>query len=320
MSRAIFLRACVAAVCVSSCGTTEPVQGPDASARLDAGGGLKFGDLTLSVPPGAVSSALTLTAQLADTPLAGALGPTYELLPDGLVFERPVELCIAVPAAAKRAPPGAVIPLRLYTREGGLDVSIPGSVTRGDVVCAEILHFTPFAVGPDPGVIVPEAGPTPDQLLDQSGVSFFLGPVHLQVSVPARLLYLAVSRYGLEYLLEAVEPQAVTVSLSGLTPGMEIFITDGSPTRSFIVDAFGHASHGEDLSAGRRAVLVSARVSTWVIDAGLAGGGDCETIGGTWDSTVKTCTLRPGLGVKTRSGSPPRAPRLIARAPVSTPA
>jgi len=60
------------------------------------GGVLEFGELTLTIPPGAVPVATTLSARRIPTPdVEGFSGPWFEVEPTGLRFEKPVKVHVA---------------------------------------------------------------------------------------------------------------------------------------------------------------------------------------------------------------------------------
>lgn len=85
--------------------TSPPAKAPADLAPLSEvvgpdGATLTFDQLTVDIPPGALSATVTVTIEAEDRPSSSdAFGPWYELGPTGIVFDRPVTLTLALDEA-----------------------------------------------------------------------------------------------------------------------------------------------------------------------------------------------------------------------------
>ncbi len=88
----------VATAVLVGCGRQTPQGEPGAvvSFAMDVRGGtIEYGPLTLIIPAGALAAPTTLTIRQETESPWGAVGPAFELAPDGLTFAVPPTLAIA---------------------------------------------------------------------------------------------------------------------------------------------------------------------------------------------------------------------------------
>ncbi|MBI5512047.1 MAG: metallophosphoesterase [Deltaproteobacteria bacterium] len=125
-----------AALSVPGFGDTSSVRvGPE-------GGEFQLGELTLSVPPGAVGEVVGLTLSRMPTPeVEGFSGPWFEIGPTGFRFLRPVRVHVAYRSRSKR---GQDV---IMTRVGGQFGPVSGSQQDSSGTWAMTRHLSPFGVG-----------------------------------------------------------------------------------------------------------------------------------------------------------------------------
>lgn len=118
----------------------------DASARVSgtigpAGGSLASGDMTLTIPAGALSDDTTITltplVDLAGTPLAGTLIGGAKLEPEGLRFLRPAVLVFAAPPSV---PVADVI--GFGTAGDASQLHLQPRTVSGDTISLRLWHFS----------------------------------------------------------------------------------------------------------------------------------------------------------------------------------
>jgi len=182
-------------------------------------------------------------------------------------------------------------PLRLATKRGDewqlLDEFFVATSRRE--VSGFTTHFSPFAIVATP----------PSELLavtEQEGMVFAVGGVQLTTSAPVTLKSFVVGPAAVSYVLDALDEPNVQVELSGLRPGAELNVYDGSyrSQQPLHVDPIGAASYVQVLDGGTHGVWLQRGGGTVYIDADCPGcdvtGADCGLIG-TWESAQKTCRL-----------------------------
>ena len=119
---------------------------------IGAGGGtLTTADgVRIEIPAGALATTTTITVTRSGTPTLGAVGPLYELGPDGTRFTQPITLTLPYdPASLGTAMPGE---LMLATRVGN-SWSASGFAlvdTGSHQVTGFVTHFSPWAIVPSP--------------------------------------------------------------------------------------------------------------------------------------------------------------------------
>lgn len=117
---------------------TEPCTSVDAIIGAE-GGTLRLGDLELTVPPGALADAMTLSAGCESSPLPEGMeaqSPIYVLEPEGTVFALPVSVSITAPGAA---PESAIF---WSARDRSDELELAPTTRDGDTFTAEGMHFS----------------------------------------------------------------------------------------------------------------------------------------------------------------------------------
>jgi hypothetical protein len=124
-------------VVLGGCARSRP---PVVGAVGPRGGTVATADRTveIEVPEGALTAEIEISIASAESVLAGAIGPAYELGPSGTTFALPV----AVRLRHAGAPEGA----RVAVREDGAWVPLASPSRDGDLVWGTTLHFSTFAI------------------------------------------------------------------------------------------------------------------------------------------------------------------------------
>lgn len=142
----------IAAFLLSGCGSDD-LTGPSSVGRVDPGGGTieaQGGQVSLTFPPGAVSSDVEVTVEPAPAPPAdqGLLpGSAFDFGPDGLQFEEPVELTIEFDRA--ELPEGALeagLAIHLAVEDGWRRIEGSTVDDANGRVTAQINSFSVYAV------------------------------------------------------------------------------------------------------------------------------------------------------------------------------
>lgn len=129
----------------------DPDEGGSFSATADpaTGGTLSSPSksIVVEVPPGAVSSATTLTLDILPA-VDGSLSSVYELGPTGTNFASPVTITLAFDGAAAFQPGQGetAIPALAFGAAGGGWTTLADSIVTTNSVSGSSAHFTPFAV------------------------------------------------------------------------------------------------------------------------------------------------------------------------------
>ena len=121
-----------------------------ASAVIGTSGGTLVssdGRVAVSVPAGALKSAVKLTIERAANPPAGAIAPVYDLEPDGTTFSIPVTLSMTYDPSLLGSQPSDV---DLATWVNGTWQEQPGSIvtTSNDIVTVLTTHFSLWSYFP----------------------------------------------------------------------------------------------------------------------------------------------------------------------------
>lgn len=114
---------------------------PEATLIGAQGGIVAAGDITLTIPAGALATDTEITLKVVPK-YAEALVAVGQFGPDGLVFAKPATL--AIKAASTLAPADHTLVIGLD--EGGTFTPVDGSTSQNDVVSAPIEHFTNYSV------------------------------------------------------------------------------------------------------------------------------------------------------------------------------
>jgi hypothetical protein len=105
------------------------------------GGIVTSGDITLTIPAGALATDTEITLKVVPK-YSEALVGVGQFGPDGLVFAKPATL--AIKAASTLAAAGDTLVIGLD--DGGTFTPVQGSTSQNDVVSAPIEHFTSYSV------------------------------------------------------------------------------------------------------------------------------------------------------------------------------
>jgi hypothetical protein len=107
--------------------------------------------VVIDVPQGALAAETLITVARAPNPPSGAVGPVFELGPDGTQFSQPVTLTIPYdPAALGSTSPGDLM-IATYGSGGWSGQGWALVDTGSDTVTAFVMHFSRWGVVPSPG-------------------------------------------------------------------------------------------------------------------------------------------------------------------------
>lgn len=172
MRRRIVAMAALGALGALGCdGSTAPESNPPPENLLGPDGGtVVVENLTVDVPPGALTAEVEITARRI-TPASSAApdgyvvvdGTAFDLGPDGLSFQEPVQLTIGYDAAD--VPPGFTDGELGILQNDGVVTVLESSVDgNAGVVRASVEHFSDFAIGLQAGpyqrVACPDLSPS----------------------------------------------------------------------------------------------------------------------------------------------------------------
>lgn len=172
----------VAAAALTSC--YIPAQSSASKSLSSAGGSIALGDVTLDVPPGALSADTTISVTEVFTPATingQVLSPLYEFGPPGLTFGTPAQVSFKVTGAL---PVSAGVQ---WSSDGGNFEKLATTV-EGDVASARVSHFSRGFIGSVVPAFTasiemlaePDAGPSAVYTVrcDSGGASYgdFVGP------------------------------------------------------------------------------------------------------------------------------------------------
>ncbi|MDI7268640.1 MAG: NosD domain-containing protein, partial [Myxococcota bacterium] len=198
----------IAAVSLGGC-EREPShldQDADAvvSTAIDSRGGtVSLGRVTLEIPEGALDGPTTITVRQLDHPAWAAVGPAYELGPDGLAFRRPARLSVSYDGI--EMPPGTDPgSLRLSVLDRDRWVALADQQNDSDAlrVSGTLEHFSIYGLVPEPRIAAGIG-----TRLEANGIT-----VEATASVYGRLV---VSAYSLSLYVERDATDAVSVTFTG---------------------------------------------------------------------------------------------------------
>jgi hypothetical protein len=144
---AVWLSAACAAL---SCGSPAPSSGHAVTrvvigAAMGGTAAIPGGHFKVQIPPSALKQDTAITIQQIDPPVAGNLGPVYEVGPTGTLFQRPVTLTFSFAGVQL----GGADPMTLHvaTFSGGAWVPVTSAVDSGSsLVTGQITHLSPWTL------------------------------------------------------------------------------------------------------------------------------------------------------------------------------
>jgi hypothetical protein len=122
--------------------------------------------IEVTIPPGALTHRVLLTARLADTIAPGALGPVYELEPSGTLFKTPVTVTYHFDPASLGGLPAADLRLATLSGSGWVTLASAKYDPVAHTVSGTTSHFSTFGVIPSAS-----AGTCAQTTMELAGVS-----------------------------------------------------------------------------------------------------------------------------------------------------
>lgn len=215
------LLAAVGALLAQGCGCSQKSGLKDsATVRIGSKGGTLTlngagASLELNIPDGAVKDEVEFSARVLRPAPSGALGPAFELLPHGAIFNKPVSVVFAsVPEAVKKSYPPQHLRVATLT-ENGWEL-LPTTFGEHGAVIGMTTHFSVFAL-------------VGDCFVTGTGDDFPLtacpsGPLRVTTSAPVLLT----ASGGLVSLTIATWPDAAAgplkVTVEGLIPTTKYYL------------------------------------------------------------------------------------------------
>lgn len=141
----------LSAQCVDLKNPLDGIEPPDFDLEREinaaAGGAVDLGDLSLNFPPSALSEDTTVTVEVKEPRLMPEanriVGQVYDLRPDGLQFDQPVEIQLDLGDVELEGDDDVVI---AWLDDDGVWQPLEDSRVDGSQVIATTTHFTPFAI------------------------------------------------------------------------------------------------------------------------------------------------------------------------------
>jgi hypothetical protein len=128
--------------CLGACSGSPSTNGK----QIDSSGGTWTADgVTVQIPPGALTQAITITETASSTSASDAIGPAILLGPEGQTFALPVQ--VTVPFNPGQLPAGltlADVVVETAPRNSTMFTSLGGAAVDGSHVAATTTHFSVF--------------------------------------------------------------------------------------------------------------------------------------------------------------------------------
>jgi hypothetical protein len=124
----------------------QPVMGAITSPIGTLGGTLGIGNVSVSIPAGALDHEVVVTVAPIASPLPGSVGQAYDLGPTGTQFSKPVTVSFAYTSSELGGQSPSAFAVNTVTDNAWQAVSSPSVDPYAQVISGTTTHFSPYAL------------------------------------------------------------------------------------------------------------------------------------------------------------------------------